>query len=143
LKSKILVTIQFLIIFLMLLGYGAKTQYLYIGLAIIFLGIIIGILAIEEHESNNFNIRPDIKENCKLVTTGIYTYIRHPMYLAVLLSMLGIVVIYFTYYELILFICLLVTLLVKLFYEESLWKCHSDAYNEYLRKTKRLIPFIF
>lgn len=142
-KSKILVTIQFLIIFLMLLGYGAKTQYLYIGLAIIFLGIIIGILAIEEHESNNFNIRPDIKENCKLVTTGIYTYIRHPMYLAVLLSMLGIVVIYFTYYELILFICLLVTLLVKLFYEESLWKCHSDAYNEYLRKTKRLIPFIF
>ncbi len=142
-KSKILVTIQFLIIFLMLLGYGAKTQYLYIGLAIIFLGIIIGILAIEEHESNNFNIRPDIKENCKLVTTGIYTYIRHPMYLAVLLSMLGIVVIYFTYYELILFICLLITLLVKLFYEESLWKCHSDAYNEYLRKTKRLIPFIF
>ena len=86
----------------MLLEYGAKTQYLYIGLAIIFLGITIGILAIQEHESNNFNIRPDIKENCKLVTTGIYTYIRHPMYLAVLLSMLGVAVIYFTYYQLIL-----------------------------------------
>jgi len=143
LKSKILVTLQFFIIFLMFLKYGTQTRYLYVGLAITFLGIIIGILAFKEHESNNFNIRPDIKENCKLVTTGIYTYIRHPMYLAVLLSMLGVVLIYFTYYELILFICLLSTLLVKLFYEESLWKCHSRAYNEYLRNTKRLIPYIF
>ena len=142
-KSKILVTLQFFIIFLMFLEYSTQTQYLYVGLAITFLGITIGILAFQEHESNNFNIRPDIKENCKLVTTGIYTYIRHPMYLAVLLSMLGVVVIYFTYYELILFICLLSTLLVKLFYEESLWKCHSSAYNEYLRNTKRLIPYIF
>ncbi|ADN08115.1 methyltransferase family protein [Sulfurimonas autotrophica] len=142
-KSKILVGLQFFIIFLMILPLGTKTQHLYLGSLILIFGIIIGLLALKEHKSGNFNIRPDIKENCELVTSGIYTYVRHPMYLSVLLSMFGLAVIYFTYYEFALLVILLITLLVKLFYEESLWKCHNPAYIEYLQKTKRLLPFVF
>jgi protein-S-isoprenylcysteine O-methyltransferase Ste14 len=77
------------------------------------------------------------------VTSGIYAYIRHPMYLSVLLSMLGLAVIYFTYYEFTLYTVLVVTLLIKLFYEEGLWKCHNPNYDAYIAKTKRLIPFVF
>jgi protein-S-isoprenylcysteine O-methyltransferase Ste14 len=142
-KSKILVGLQFFIIFMMILPISSQTQYLYPGLGILVLGLIIGLLAIKEHKRGNFNIRPDIKENCELVTTGVYAYVRHPMYLSVLLSMLGIVIIYFTYYEFALYILLVITLLVKLFYEESLWKCHNPAYENYMRKTKRIIPFVF
>jgi len=142
-KSKILVGLQFFIIFLMILPFGAPTQHIYFGSLILIFGIIIGLLGIKEHESGNFNICPDIKENCELVTSGIYAYIRHPMYLSVLLSMFGIAVIYFTYYEFALFIFLLITLLVKMFYEEHLWKCHNPAYIEYVQKTKRLLPFVF
>jgi len=142
-KSKILVGLQFFIIFLMILPLGTKTQYPYFGSFILIFGIIIGLLAIKEHKRGNFNIRPDIKENCELVTSGIYTYVRHPMYLSVLVSMFGFAVIYFTYYEVTLFLILLITLLIKLFYEESLWKCHNPAYIEYLQKTKRLVPFVF
>lgn len=142
-KSRILVGIQFFIIFLMILPFGEPTRHLYLGLAILAVGVVIGLLAIKEHESGNFNIRPDIKENCTLVTTGIYAYIRHPMYLSVLISMFAIFVIYFTYYELVLFVFLAINLFVKLLYEESLWKCHNPAYIEYLQKTKRLIPFVF
>jgi len=142
-KSKILVTLQFFIIFLMILPIGSNTRHPYVGLLLLCTGIIIGLLALKEHKSGNFNIRPDIKENCELVTSGIYMYVRHPMYLSVLVSMLGVAVIYFTYYEFALYFVLLVTLLVKLFYEESLWKCHNPAYIEYVQKTKRLIPFVF
>ena len=142
-KSKILVGLQFFIIFLMILPIGSNTQHPYIGLMFLCVGIIIGLLAIKEHKRGNFNIRPDIKENCELVTGGIYTYVRHPMYLSVLVSMFGIAVIYFTYYEFVLFLFLLLTLLVKLFYEESLWQCRSPAYITYMKKTKRLIPFVF
>lgn len=142
-KSKILVGLQFFLIFMMLLPLGSQTQHLYIGMTILVIGIAIGLLAIQTHENGNFNIRPDIKENCSLVTHGIYSYIRHPMYLSVLVSMFGVAFIYFTYYEFALYILLLLTLLIKLFYEESLWKCHNPAYLEYMAKTKRLIPFIF
>jgi len=142
-KSKILVALQFFIIFLMILPLGSNTRYLYIGLFLLCVGVVVGLLALKEHKSGNFNIRPDIKENCELVTSGIYMYIRHPMYLSVLVSMLGIAVIYFTYYEFALYFMLVVTLLVKLFYEESLWKCHNPAYIKYVQKTKRLIPFVF
>jgi protein-S-isoprenylcysteine O-methyltransferase Ste14 len=142
-KSRVLVGLQFFIIFLMLLPIGTQTQYLYAGLGILGLGVIIGLLAIKEHKSGNFNIRPDIKENCELVMTGVYTYVRHPMYLSVLLSMLGVAIIYFTYYEFTLYLLLVITLLVKLLYEESLWKCHNPEYESYISKTKRLIPFLF
>ncbi len=142
-KSKILVALQFFIIFLMILPLGTPVKHLYLGLAVLALGLVIGLLAVKEHKRGNFNIRPDIKENCELVTSGIYAYIRHPMYLSVLLSMFGVTLIYFTYYEFTLFMMLLITLLVKLFYEEKLWKCHNPAYIEYRKRTKRLIPFVF
>jgi len=143
-KSKILVFLQFFIIFLMLLlAIDTPTHYLVSGVVITLLGIIIGIIAIKTHEKGNFNIRPDIKEHCTLVTHGIYAYVRHPMYLSVLTMMFGVMLIYLNIYEIVLYILLVVVMLTKLFYEESLWECHSAEYERYKSNTKRLIPFIF
>ncbi|MEN4053694.1 MULTISPECIES: isoprenylcysteine carboxylmethyltransferase family protein [Sulfurimonas] len=142
-KSKILVFLQFFIIFLMLLPLGEKMHYLYAGMFFSVAGVIIGLLAINTHERGNFNIRPDIKEECELVTHGIYTYIRHPMYLSVLTIMLGVVLIYFSFYEIVLYIVLVSVMLTKLFYEEHLWQYHSQEYEVYKKHTKRLVPFIF
>jgi len=142
-KSKILVFLQFFIIFLMILPLGSSVIHPYIGLTVFAFGGIVGLLAIAAHKRGNFNIRPDIKESCELVTHGIYAYVRHPMYLSVLLMMLGVSLVYFTYYEFILYLFLVIVLLVKLFYEEHLWQCHSEAYEVYKKRTKRLIPFLF
>ena len=141
--SRILVGLQFFFIFLMILPLDAPTLHPYIGIFIALIGLIIGLLGIYEHKSGNFNIRPTIKENCELVTTGIYAYIRHPMYLSVLVAMFGVAVIYFTYYEFAVYVLLFVTMFIKMFYEESLWKCHTPAYIEYMKKTKRFLPFVF
>jgi len=142
-KSKILVLLQFFIIFLMILPIGSEVHYLYLGILISVVGVIIGILAINTHKPGNFNIRPDIKESCELVTDGIYAYVRHPMYLSVLTMMLGILLLYLSVYEVVLYALLVGVMLTKLFYEESLWRCHSDEYEAYKKSTKRLIPFIF
>ena len=142
-KSKILVGLQFFIIFLMLLPIGSQAKHPYIGLGVIAIALLIGILAIAEHKRDNFNIRPDIKDSCELVMSGIYRFVRHPMYLSVLLGMFGVAIIYCTYYEFALFLFLVTTLIVKLFYEEYLWTCHDKVYCEYIKKTKRLIPFVF
>jgi len=142
-KSRILVGLQFFIIFLMFLPFTSETSYPVLGLVILVLGVVVGVFAINEHEKGNISIQPSIKEDCMLVTTGIYSHIRHPMYLSVLTGMLGIAIIYFTYYEIALYILLVVTLLVKLFYEESLWQCNGPQYKQYMKRTKRLIPFVF
>ena len=142
-NSKLLVFIQFSTIFLMLLPLGGEMQNLYLGLMLTVPGIIIGLLALAAHPLGNFNIRPDIKENCTLIRHGIYKYIRHPMYTSVLSSMLGVALMYANLYTIVLYLILLVNMLVKMFYEESLWQSKSDEYTVYTQTTKRLIPFIF
>ena len=142
-KSNLLVFTQFFVIFLMILPFGAPTQTLLLGLGVTLFGGLIGLLALMQNRLGNFNIRPDIRKDCQLVKTGIYAYIRHPMYSSVLVSMLGVVLIYPMMYEFVLYAILLVTLLIKLFYEESLWKCESQEYIQYTKNTKRLIPYIF
>jgi len=143
-KSKFLVFIQFFSIFLMLLPIGIKTsQYLFIGLFIVLIGISVGILALSKNQLGNFNVRPIIKENCSLITTGIYSYIRHPMYTSVLVSMFGVLLIDMNIFKIIIYAVLLLNILVKMFYEESLWLCKSQEYLLYTKNTKRLIPYIF
>jgi protein-S-isoprenylcysteine O-methyltransferase Ste14 len=141
--GKTLVFLQFFIIFLMLLSFGTEVVYLKSGLVILGIGFFVGILAINSHKRGNFNVRPDIKESCELVTDGIYAYIRHPMYLSVLLMMLGVYFIYFSIYETILYFLLFIVLMIKLFYEENLWQCYDKEYIKYKKSTKKLIPFIF
>jgi protein-S-isoprenylcysteine O-methyltransferase Ste14 len=142
-KSRILVFIQFLSIFLMILPLGGEVQNLYSGLVIVMAGFTVGLFALKAHTPGNFNIRPDIKENCTLVSHSIYKYIRHPMYASVLLSMFGVLVLYANIYVSVIYLLLLVNMLTKMFYEESLWHCKGEEYKEYEKTTKRLIPYIF
>ena len=142
-KSYILVFLQFFIIFLMSLPIGAGTESLELGLAVLGFGAVVGVLALVKNRPGNFNIRPDIKEECHLVTSGIYAYIRHPMYTSVLIMMSSIVIIYPVKAEFLLYGILVFVLLLKLFYEESLWKCENPEYLSYMKRSKRIIPYIF
>lgn len=142
-KSKILVFIQFSIIFFMLLPVGGEIKHTFFGLIFITIGLGIGIAALIKNRIGNFNIRPDIKSDSFLITNGIYSKIRHPMYLSVLTGMFGILILYSNLYELILYIILCVDIFSKMLYEEHLWNCDGNEYKQYCTKTYRLIPYIF
>jgi protein-S-isoprenylcysteine O-methyltransferase Ste14 len=142
-KSKFLVFMQFFVIFLMILPLSEPTSNFYLAMGVSLFGAFIGLLALMKNRFGNFNITPDIREDCTLITTGIYAFVRHPMYISVLLMMSGVVLLYPMMYEFVLYGVLCVTLLTKMFYEEHLWHCESEEYKEYARSTKRLIPYIF
>jgi len=142
-KSEILVFVQFFLITLMISPLFSAVSYGVIGALFLLLGLSVGVLALIKHPRNNFNIRPDIKENCILMTDGIYAYMRHPMYFSVIVSMLGILLLRFSLFELALYLALVVNMIVKMLYEESLWHCEGSEYKEYAKNTKRLIPYIF
>jgi protein-S-isoprenylcysteine O-methyltransferase Ste14 len=117
-------------------------KFSFVGVFVFLFGFFIGVLALYYNPPSNINIRPDIKKNSVLITHGIYKYIRHPMYLSVILMTFSFFLFYPSFVEFVLWILVIVDLLVKLNYEEKLWKKNPE-YKKYMQKTYRLIPFLY
>jgi protein-S-isoprenylcysteine O-methyltransferase Ste14 len=141
LYPKILVFLQFGLIGLMILFSTGILSSL-IGLSVFFLGLVVGIFALLKNKLGNFNIQPKMKENAELITTGIYAYVRHPMYLAVILMMLGVLISSPTFLEALLFVLLIMVLLLKAKKEEVIWSQESETYVAYKKRTKLFLPFL-
>ena len=141
-KSLTFVAIQFIC-----LGLIAVTGPLFpsneILLMIELLGLGLGIWAVFSMRIGNFNIVPDPLARSKLVTTGPYRLIRHPMYLALLLTTLPLVIYDFDLFRIVIWLVLLFNLLLKLNYEENLLVIELAGYDQYIRKSARLIPFLY
>jgi len=114
-----------------------------LGLIIQIFGIVLGIWGILIMRVSDFNIQPEVKSS-SLITTGPYKWIRNPMYVAVILFYLPIVIKHFKWINSLVFMALLITLLLKIKSEEEfLLERFGKDYFEYKKKTKRFIPFIF
>jgi protein-S-isoprenylcysteine O-methyltransferase Ste14 len=141
-KSSLYVAIQFLC-----LGLIAITGPLFPSdgalLVIELSGIGLGIWAILSMRIGNFNIAPDPLKKSQLVTTGPYRLIRHPMYLALLLTTLPLVINDFDLFRTVAWLILLFDLLLKLNYEEKLLATKLVGYDQYMGKSARLIPFLY
>lgn len=90
----------------------------------------------------NWSVTLEIRDSHRLVTTGIYRHIRHPMYSALLLYGLGQMmtapnwIVGPSYFIAMILICAL-----RLGPEEKLMKGHfSEEYEAYTSRTKRFIP---
>jgi protein-S-isoprenylcysteine O-methyltransferase Ste14 len=115
----------------------------YAGILVESAGIFLGVLAILNMGIGNFNVTPRNKNGGQLVTHGIYKLIRHPMYFAQLVALLPLIFDYFTFLRLAVYLVLLVTLLLKIKFEEESLSEHFSGYPAYMEKTKKLIPFIY
>ncbi|KYJ85741.1 methyltransferase family protein [Sulfurovum riftiae] len=138
--SILLVILQFGTIGVMLLL--ANYRFDLLSLIVFLAGVIVGIWALMHNRLGNFNIEPELKENCKLITTGIYKWIRHPMYASVTLMMLGVTLMDPRAVLWLLWLFLVNVLLLKAQREESLWISHDPCYHAYMKNTKYFIPYI-
>ena len=141
LYPKLLVFLQFSIIGLMLL-FSNSILSSFIGILVFLIGATVGLFALNHNQLGNFNIQPKMKENAKLITTGIYSYIRHPMYLSVLLMMLGVFIGSPSMIEALFLILLTIVLALKAKKEESIWTEQTEEYVKYKKRTKLFIPFL-
>jgi len=106
------------------------------------LGAGLGLWALLHNKLGNFNIQPKMKEGAVLVTSGIYAFIRHPMYLSVIVMSLALVLSSVTVLQIFLFFTLIWVLFLKAKKEESLWIEKDETYAEYRAKSKFFLPFI-
>ena len=142
LRSMVLVIVQVLaILFIVLTGPFLPRQPILAALVILGLLLIVsGILALRVH---NWNVGPEARKGATLVRNGPYRYVRHPIYAGGLLVTLAWVIAAFTWVRLLLWMVLVVDLVVKVRWEETLLTQAFADYPEYMRQTKRLIPFIY
>lgn len=85
-----------------------------------------------------------VEEGQRVVDTGLYGIVRHPMYMATILLFLMIPVVLGSWYALIAFALYPAIIIVRLKDEEDLLTRELPGYAEYKQKVKyRIIPFIW
>ncbi len=86
----------------------------------------------------------EVQEGQKVIDTGLYGVVRHPMYFATLLMFLPMPLILQSFWGLIPFALYPVVIVVRILNEEKVLTDGLDGYSEYKKKVKyRLLPFIW
>ncbi len=88
----------------------------------------------------SFSILPEAR---KLVTTGPYAYIRHPLYLAEAIATIGAVISFLSYQAVMLMIAQFGLQIIRMRYEERILRDAFPDYAEYAKRTARLIPGVY
>ena len=122
----------------------------YVGLLIFVIGFIIEVIA--DHQKTVF--RKDINNKDKFISTGLWSYSRHPNYLGEILLWFGVAIMSFSSLQDLQYITLIspIFVYVLLVYISGIrilenqgdkkWG-HLDSYKEYLKNTPRLFFRIF
>jgi protein-S-isoprenylcysteine O-methyltransferase Ste14 len=113
------------------------------GLVLFVVGVgirLAGKRALGKYYSYGLRVLPDHK----LVTGGVYRYVRHPISLAVLIYGPGIPLIFSSLYGFLITLALIPLVLYRIEIEERmLIQKFGDEYRDYIRRTKKLIPFLY
>ncbi len=135
------VVFQFGILALLAIQVRISAVNLYSILLLALAGFV-GLWAIYTMGRGNVRIRPELMEGAILRSHGPYKYIRHPMYASVLLSAIAMGISPFNWINLALIAGLIVTLLLKLRFEEKQLLARFPEYADYKKQTRYFIPFI-
>jgi protein-S-isoprenylcysteine O-methyltransferase Ste14 len=141
-RSFAIVALQLSLIAAIALPFGA-TGWNTAGSVLVAAGMIVGAWALTANRPGNFNIRPEPKAGGQLATDGPYGYVRHPMYLAVMLAMLGFCLGYGTPWRWVALAALWIVLVIKAGIEESALAARHPDYVDYARSRKRIVPFVW
>jgi len=86
----------------------------------------------------------NIENTTSLVQTGIYRYVRHPLYLSLILGSAGVFLKQIDLFTTILFGISLISIYLTAKFEEAENQLKFGVnYTQYIQKTKMFIPFIF
>jgi protein-S-isoprenylcysteine O-methyltransferase Ste14 len=86
----------------------------------------------------------EVQNGQKVVDTGLYGIVRHPMYAVTIWLFLAIPVLLGSLYALLCFLPYIPVIVVRILNEEKLLSAELDGYEEYKKRVKyRLLPLIW
>jgi protein-S-isoprenylcysteine O-methyltransferase Ste14 len=113
-----------------------------IGLAVFLLGLALAIWA-RVYLGRNWGMPMSQKADPELVTTGLYSSVRHPIYSGIILAMIGTTIAVSLYWLVAVALLGAYFLYSAIVEERSMARLFPGSYSEYKRSTKMLMPFIF
>lgn len=130
-------------------GLGVRLGWYTLPNWIVFIGAVLFVISYifyaEVLRENSYLSRTiEVKENQKVIDTGLYGIVRHPMYSVTLILFLSIPIVLGSVYSFLIFLSYPFIIAKRIKYEEEFLTRELDGYREYRQKVKyRLIPFIW
>ncbi len=144
-KDILFVSIQLLLFVIYFIPFRISSFQLisffkYFALFVSLIGILVIALAILQLDKN-LTPFPSPKENGTLIQTGLYKFVRHPIYSGIILSTIGLGFFFGSISKISIGIILWVLFFFKSKYEETMLSNHFTEYEAYKKTTNRFFPF--
>ncbi len=124
-------------------GWSVMPKWVVIVAMVIFL-ISYGLYGEVMRENEYLSRTIEVQVGQKVIDTGLYGIVRHPMYMVTMWLFLSIPLVLGSWYALILFVAYPAVIAVRIRGEEKLLEAELAGYKEYKKKVKyRMIPFIW
>lgn len=132
-----------------LAGFGYRFGWYILSMPVVIAASVIFlfgyVLYAEVLRENKYLSRTiEVQEGQKVIDTGLYGIVRHPMYSATLLLFLSMPLVLGSLYSLAVFLAYPFIIAFRIVHEEKFLEEHLQGYKEYKQKVKyRLIPYIW
>ena len=118
------------------------TSVIVVGLVLVAVGLVFAQLVVIQNNYAAATITVEAEQ--KVVSTGLYGVVRHPMYVGALIMMAGTPLALDSYWGLVAIIPGLAVLALRILDEENMLTDELDGYREYLEKVHyRLVPYVW
>lgn len=130
-------------------GLGVRFNWYILPKAVVIAGAVIFLIAYilyaEVLRENTYLSRTiEVQEGQKVIDTGLYGMVRHPMYSVTLLLFLSMPIVLGSIYSFVIFLAYPFIIAKRIKHEEEFLEKELNGYKEYKQKVKyRLIPFIW
>ena len=111
--------------------------------AVLFLAAY-GLFAEVLRENTYLSRTVEVQENQKVIDTGLYGLVRHPMYMATVVLFLSMPLVLGSVVSLVIMLAYFPIIARRILNEEQVLREGLPGYEEYMKKVKyRLIPFVW
>ena len=112
------------------------------GLILAIFGVLLFLIAMLQL-NKNLSPFPSPKSGSELVRSGLYKFIRHPIYTGILIAFIGFALFSESIYRILITFGLYLLFLIKTEYEEHRLQEKFSEYDRYKEVTGRFLPKIF
>ena len=86
----------------------------------------------------------EVQENQKVIDTGLYGIVRHPMYAVTVWLFLSIPIVLGSWWSLVCFVPYIAVIVARIRNEEQVLEAGLEGYSEYKKRVKyRILPFVW
>ncbi len=143
-KGKVLLYIELILILLLFYFGNFLAIFENLFLTSIFIGGTVATLwSLRTMQLQYFSPFPEPPKKHKLTQSGLYQYVRHPMYTGIMLVGLTLVFSNQSFQILLIYLILIYVLDQKTSLEEKLLSKMYPEYKTYKQKAKKFIPYLY